>query len=84
MRGANSLRPIKTSSFSPISIWARLRLARCGADGFSVIPFAAGVPGIVDIEYHDQALYYLEIFGKIGVIRYTGVSNQVPVASLQR
>ncbi len=52
------------------------------ADGFSVIPFAAGVPGIVDIEYHDQALYYLEIFGRIGVIRYTGASNQVPVASL--
>ncbi len=51
-------------------------------DGFSVIPFAANVPGIVDIEYHDQALYYLEIFGKIGVIRYTGVSNQAPVASL--
>ncbi|MCB9136758.1 MAG: PQQ-dependent sugar dehydrogenase [Caldilineaceae bacterium] len=51
--------------------------------GFEIHPFAAGAPGIVDLAYWDEKLYYLQIYGgKVGVIAYTGIPNQLPVAAI--
>lgn len=53
------------------------------ADGFAIAPFADNLPGIVDLEFINDELYYLHIFdGKIGIISHSNVNNRIPVAQL--
>ena len=52
-------------------------------DAFEITRFLNNAGSIVDITYHDEALYFVDIFqGKIHKISYVGPENEIPVGQL--
>ncbi|NJN81844.1 MAG: PQQ-dependent sugar dehydrogenase, partial [Caldilineaceae bacterium] len=62
-----------------------ISVAKLGhAGAFEISPFATGTGNVVDLEYYNEALYYLDIYnGTLRTIYHTDTGNTIPVALLR-